>query len=166
MSAIDEVVEANRRYAEGFALGHLTSPPMRRLAVVACMDSRLSLEQMLGLKMGDAHMIRNAGGIVTDDVLRSLIISHYQLFTQEIMIINHTDCGLLTFKDEDLRTRLQQVTGTDAVAPARFYTFSDLAENVRHQVQKVRSHPWMPGHVMVRGFIYDVRTGRLSEVHV
>ena len=164
MSAIEEVLKANEVYAKNFNQADLPMPPAKKLAVVACMDARLVVSQILGTKVGDVHMIRNAGGIVTDDALRSLIISHYLLGTQEFMIINHTDCGMLTFKDEDLRTRLQKETGTAAVAPERFYAFSDLEENVRRQIQKVKSHPWSPKHVPVRGFVYDVKTGRLKEV--
>ena len=117
MSVTDDVVAANRQYAADFKLGNLAMPPARKLAIVACMDARMSVEAMLGLKTGDAHIIRNAGGIVTEDAVRSLIISHYLLGTQEFIIINHTDCGMLTFKDEDLRSKLQSVTGTAAVVP-------------------------------------------------
>src|SRR5205823_11278209 len=105
-----------------------------------------------------------AGGVVTGDVLRSLLISHYLLFTQEFMVINHTECGLLTFSDEDMRTRLQQISGTASVAPATFFPFANLEQNVRQQVQKVKSHPWVPKSIRVRGFIYDVKTGRLNEI--
>ena len=164
MSVIDEVLEANKAYAKGFTLGHLPMPPARKLAVIACMDARLTVSQLLGLKTGEAHIIRNAGGIVTEDALRSLIISHHLLGTNEIMIINHTDCGMLTFKDDDLRKKLQQQTGTAAVAPAHFHAFSNVENNVREQVQKVKSHPWIPKNILVRGFVYDVKTGRLSEV--
>jgi len=122
------------------------------------------VEEMLGLKTGDAHIIRNAGGIVTEDALRSLIISYYLLGTQEFMIINHTDCGMLTFKDEELRAKLQKQTGTRAVTPVHFHTFSDLEKNVRQQIQTVQLHPWIPEHIPVRGFVYDVKTGRLNEV--
>jgi carbonic anhydrase len=139
-------------------------PPARKLAVVACMDARLTVEDVLGLNTGDAHIIRNAGGIVTEDAIRSLIISHYLLGTQEFMIINHTDCGMLTFEDEDLKQRLKQETGVTAATPETFHAFHDLEENVREQVEKVRSHPWTPEGIPVRGFIYDVKTGRLSEV--
>src|SRR3990170_1330035 len=107
MGVTEEVLKANEDYARDFALGHLPIPPARKLAVVACMDARLTVEQVLGLKTGDAHIIRNAGGIVTEDALRSLLISHYLLGTREFAIINHTDCGMLTFKDEELRTRLR-----------------------------------------------------------
>lgn len=164
MSVIDEVLEANKKYAEGFTLGHLPMPPARKLAVVACMDARLTVSQLLGLKTGEAHIIRNAGGIVTEDALRSLIISHHLLGAQEFMIINHTDCGMLTFKDEDLRARLLKSTGTATVAPVHFHAFPNLEENVRQQIQKVKSHPWVPKGIPVRGFIYDVKTGRLNEV--
>jgi carbonic anhydrase len=164
MAVIDELLAANQEYARNFPHGGLPMRPARKLAVVACMDCRQAVFQMLGLKQGDAHIIRNAGGIVTEDALRSLIISHHLLGTQEIMIINHTDCGMLTFKDEELRSRLQQLTGTAVVAPAHFHAFPDLTANVREQVQKVRSHPWVPESVSVRGFIYDVKTGKLNEV--
>jgi carbonic anhydrase len=164
MSVIDEMLKSNQEYAKNFSSGQLPMPPARKLAIVACMDARLILSQILGLKAGDAHMIRNAGGIVTEDALRSLVISHHLLGTQEFAVINHTECGMLTFKDEDLRTRLQRETGTAAVAPSRFYSFNDLEDNVREQIQKVRSHPWIPKSVTVRGFVYDVKTGKLTEV--
>ena len=164
MSIIDEVVRANQSYARSFTLGTLSIPPARKLAVVACMDARLTVELMLGPKTGDAHIIRNAGGIVTEDAVRSLLISHHLLGTEEFVIINHTDCGMLTFKDDELHDRLQQQTGTAAVVPARFHAFSNLEENVRQQIQKVRSHPWVPRQIPVRGFIYDVKTGQLNEV--
>ena len=164
MSIIDEVIKANERYAQNFALAGLPMPPARKLAVVACMDARVTVEELLGLKTGDAHIIRNAGGIVTDDALRSLIISHHLLGTREFMLIHHTDCGMLTFKDEELRAKLRQETGAETVAPDRFHAFSDLAEDVRLQIQKVQSHPWIPNDIPVRGFIFDVKTGRLEEI--
>ena len=166
MSVIDEGLQANRRYAQDFTLGHLPMPPARQLAVVACMDARLTVEQVLGLKTGDAHIIRNAGGIVTEDAIRSLLISHYLLGTKEWGIINHTDCGMLTFKDEELAARLRKEWKTASVSPAHFHAFSDVEENVRQQVQKVRSHPWVPSQIPVRGFVYDVKTGKLNEVTV
>jgi carbonic anhydrase len=164
MSVTDDVLTANRQYAADFKLGNLAMPPARKLAIVACMDARMSVEAMLGLKTGDAHIIRNAGGIVTEDAVRSLIISHYLLGTQEFIIINHTDCGMLTFKDEDLRSKLQSATGTAAVVPTAFHAFGDLEQNVREQIQKVKVHPWIPKDIPVRGFVYDVKTGRLNEV--
>ena len=164
MSVIEDVLAANQTYAQAFTLGQLPMPPARHLAVLACMDARLTVEPMLGLKTGDAHIIRNAGGIVTEDAIRSLLISHYLLGTQEFMIINHTDCGMLTFTDADLRRRLHQTTGAAAIAPLHFHAFEDLEENVRLQIQRVKSHPWIPQGIPVRGFIYDVKTGRLTEV--
>jgi len=164
MSVIDEVLAANRGYAESFRLGALPMPPARKLAIVACMDARLTIETMLGLKTGDAHVIRNAGGIVTVDALRSLIISHYLLGTQEFKVINHTDCGMLTFHDHDLHERLRKETGADAVAPGAFCAFDDVEENVRRQMLKLKSHPWVPQQIPVRGFVYDVRSGKLGEV--
>jgi carbonic anhydrase len=127
------------------------------------MDTRLSI-RTLGLNVGDAHIIRNAGGIVTDDALRSLIISHYLLGTVEIMVINHTDCGLMLTTEQELRTRIQNRAGTAAVSPAFFYAFQNIEENVRHQLQKLRSHPWIPDSVVVRGFVYDVSNGLLREI--
>ncbi len=164
MSIIEEVLKANESYAQNFTLGALPMPPGRKLAVVACMDARVTVEELLGLKTGDAHIIRNAGGIVTEDTLRSLIISHHLLGTQEFMFIHHTDCGMLTFQDTELRAKLQQQTGTATVAPVHFHAFSDLEEDVRQQIQKVKSHPWIPEHIPVRGFIFNVQTGRLHEV--
>ena len=164
MSVTDEVLKANEAYAQKFNSGQLPIPPARKLAVLACMDARLVPTEMLGLKIGDAHVIRNAGGIVTEDVLRSLILSHQLLGTQEFIIINHTDCGMLTFKDEDVRSRLAQQTGSLPVVPVAFHAFGNLEENVRQQIQKVRSHPWLPKSISVRGFIYDVKSGRLKEV--
>ena len=166
MSTIDETLAANKQYAQAFQLGGLVMPPARKLAVVVCMDARVTVEQLLGLKTGDAHIIRNAGGIVTEDALRSLLISHYLLGTKEFMVINHTDCGMLTFKDEELKAKLHQATHTTAVAPEAFHAFSDLEQNVREQVEKVKSHPWIPKTIPVRGFIYDVKTGKLNEVKV
>ncbi|HSM07414.1 MAG TPA: carbonic anhydrase [Gemmatimonadota bacterium] len=165
MTAIDTVLEANQEYAEGFNKGGLPGRPTRlRLAVVACMDCRLHVSRLLGLELGDAHIIRNAGGVVTEDVLRSLIVSCHIAETREIIVINNTKCGMLTFTGEELAAKLQQETGTAPVAPARFYTFTDLEENVGQQIRKVRSHPWIPENIPVRGFIYDVEAGRLSEV--
>ncbi len=164
MSAIDETLQANQAYARSFNLANLPIPPARKLAIVACMDARLTVEQALGLKTGEAHIIRNAGGVVTEDALRSLIISHYLLGTQEFMIINHTDCGMLTFHDEQLKQKLQAATHTTAVIPAAFHSFDDLEQNVREQIQRVQSHPWIPKAIPVRGFIYDVHSGKLNEV--
>ena len=163
MSVIDEVLAANEIYSRTHELRALTPRPARKLAVLTCMDTRLSI-RTLGLKTGDAHIIRNAGGIVTEDSLRSLIISHHLLGTEAIMVINHTDCGLMHTSEQDLRTRIQNRTGTAAVSPAFFYAFQNVEENVRHQLQKLRTHPWIPSNIDVRGFVYDVSNGQLREV--
>ena len=163
MGVIDEVLEANESYSHTHELRRLTPRPARKLAILTCMDTRLSI-RTLGLLTGDAHIIRNAGGIVTDDSLRSLVISHHLLGTEAIMVINHTDCGLMHTTEQDLRTRIQNRTGTAAVSPAIFYAFQNIEENVRHQLQKLHTHPWIPKEITVRGFVYDVTTGRLREV--
>jgi len=163
MSVIDDVLEANEVYSRTHDLRTLTPRPARKLAVLTCMDTRLSI-RTLGLKTGDAHIIRNAGGIVTEDSLRSLIVSHHLLGTEEIMVINHTDCGLMTTSEQDLRTRIQNRTGTAAVSPAFFYAFQNIEENVRHQLEKLQTHPWIPKSITVRGFVYDVSTGKLREI--
>jgi carbonic anhydrase len=163
MSVIDEILEANEIYSRTHELRRLTPRPARKLAILTCMDTRLSI-RTLGLATGDAHIIRNAGGVVTEDSLRSLLVSHYLLGTAEIMVINHTDCGLMLSSEQEMRTRIQNRTGTAAVSPAFFYTFQNIEENVRHQLQKLQTHPWIPKEVSVRGFIYDVATGRLREV--
>ncbi len=164
MSVADELLRANEEFVRNFNLGDLAVRPRRRLAVLACMDSRILFERCLGLQPGDAHMIRNAGGIATEDALRSLIVSHHLLDTQEIMIINHTDCGLLKVQEYELRARLTEKMGAVTSEPAHFYAFDDLEANVRQQVQRVKAHPWIPKHIPVRGFVYDVKTGRLTEV--
>lgn len=164
MSVADELLLANQQFVKNFNLGDLAVQPRRRLAVLACMDSRILFERCLGLHPGDAHMIRNAGGIATDDAIRSLIISHHLLGTQEFIIINHTDCGLLRVKEYELRAHLTSKMNAIASEPAHFYAFDDLEANLREQVRKVKSHPWIPNHIPVRGFIYDVKTGRLTEV--
>ena len=164
MSVIDEVLIANDLYARKHELRHVSPRPKRHLAIVTCMDTRLG-KQTLGLGTGDAHILRNAGGIVTEDVIRSLVISHHLLGTEEIMIINHTDCGLTGLSEEELRRLVISRTGSDAVpAPSRFFTFNIVEENVRDQIQKLRRHPWIPQNIPVRGFVYDVINGRLIEI--
>ena len=164
MSVADELLKANEPFARNFTLGDLAVRPKRHVAVLACMDSRILFEHCLGLHPGDAHMIRNAGGIATEDALRSLIVSHHLLDTQEFIIINHTDCGLLKVQEYELRAQLTKKMGAIASEPAHFYAFDDLETNVRQQMQRVRSHPWIPQHIPVRGFVYDVKTGKLKEV--
>src|SRR6204780_4610128 len=163
MSVIDEVLAANEIYSRTHELRSLTPRPARKLAVLTCMDTRLSI-RTLGLQEGDAHIIRNAGGIVTDDALRSLIVSHFLLATEEIMVINHTDCGLMHTNEQDLRSKIKSSTGITSEAPATFHTFQDIDENVRTQLQTLHAHPWIPNEMTVRGFVYDVATGRLREI--
>ena len=164
MSVADELLAANEIFARSFNLGDLSVRPRRHAAVLACMDSRILFEHCLGLRPGDAHMIRNAGGIATDDAIRSLIVSHHLLDTQEFIIINHTDCGLLKVREDELKARLTEKMGITAEEPSHFHSFDDLEANVRLQMQRVKSHPWIPKHIPVRGFVYDVKTGRLKEV--
>jgi len=163
MTVTDELVQANQTFAESFNQGDLPMPPARNVAVVTCMDARLHPSKFLGLAMGDAHVIRNAGGRASDDAIRSLIISSRLLGTNEYLVIHHTDCGMLTFSNDDLRGKLQQETGADA-SGIDFLPFSDLEQSVRDDVQRIKSSPFIPKDVRVRGFVYDVRTGRLSEV--
>jgi carbonic anhydrase len=163
MTVIDEVLEANEVYSRTHELRRLTPRPERRLAVLTCMDTRLSV-RTLGLRPADAHIIRNAGGIVTDDSLRSLLVSHYLMGTLEFMVINHTDCGLMHATEQDLQTLIQNRSGTAAIAPVFFFAFQNVEENVRHQLQKLRTHPWIPKEVAIRGFVYDVMSGRLREI--
>jgi carbonic anhydrase len=163
MGIYEENLAANQQYAEKFTLGHLPMPPARKLAVVACMDARLTVEQFLGLKTGDAHIIRNAGGLVTEDALRSLIISSHLLGTRSYYVIQHTDCGMLTFTDEKLREKLKTETGHDA-SHLHFHSFSDVEKSVKKQLQSIRSNRFLPRDIDVHGFIYDVRTGKLREI--
>ena len=163
MSARDELLSANEAYASGFSKGELPMPPGRRFAVVTCMDARLDPAKYLGLEEGDAHVIRNAGGLVTDDALRSLVISHWLLGTQEAFVIAHTDCGMLTFTNEDLRRKLSDEAGTDASA-VDFQPFSDLDESVRGSVRRIEESPLLPGSFRAAGYVYEVTSGRLREV--
>ena len=163
MSVFDEMLAHNRSYAERFDLGHLQTPPVRKLVILTCMDSRMDLEQLLGLRVGDAHMIRNAGGLATDDAIRSLILSTHLLGTRFIAIIQHTECGLMSVTDEEFRWRLSTSTGKDA-SHLQFHAFRELDRNVREQVARVRQDPFLPPAIEVRGFVYDVKRGSLREV--
>jgi carbonic anhydrase len=163
MSVTDEILLANQAYSRDHVLKHLSPRPRKKVVIITCMDTRLSI-RTLGLEVGDAHIIRNAGGIVTEDVLRSLLISHYQLGTEEFVIINHTDCGMLTFTDEEFRARLERISGTATISPNQFHAFKDVEKNVRDQMQKLKSHPWIRKEISLRGFVYDVKTGRLKEI--
>ncbi|MFC1561366.1 beta-class carbonic anhydrase [candidate division KSB1 bacterium] len=166
MSAIDNVVTANGSYASTFELSELSHKPRKRLAVVTCMDTRIEVEKMLGLHPGEANILRNAGAIVTEDVIRSLIISHQQLGSEEIMIIGHTNCGATGFENEEFVNELIGISGSTAVSPGHFLNFHDVEMHTRQQVLKVRSHPWISDSVTTRGFIYDVETGKLTEIQV
>src|SRR4051812_33574598 len=162
MTAIDELVANNEAYAERFDKGDLPLPPARKLAIVACMDARLSPYALLGLNEGDAHVIRNAGGVVTDDAIRSLAISQRLLGTEEIMLIHHTDCGMLKFTDDEFRRSVQEETGIKPQWAAE--AFADLEEDVRQSIARIQASPFLPRKDAVRGFVYDVETGRLREV--
>ncbi len=163
MSDIESIILGNEKYAENFTSGNLPPHPSKKIAVLTCMDARISIKEVLGLKVGEAHIIRNAGGIVTDDALRSLIVSHELLGTEKIFIINHTECGMATFKDEDLQRRLSEKYKSDAT-DIKFHSFGDIEENVRNQIKKIRSSPFLSNITSVNGFIYDIRTGKIREV--
>ena len=162
MTATDELLGRARSYARGFDAGHLSSRPAMKVAVVACMDARLNPLRVLGLSEGEAHMISNAGGVITDDQIRSLAISQHMLGTEEIILIHHTDCGMLTFTDEDFGARLEQEAGRRPEWSAR--AFGDLEEDVRDGIRRIEESPFIPRKHSVRGFIYDVETGKLREV--
>ena len=162
MPVIDEFIEANSEYTRSFDKGGLPMPPARKVAVVTCMDARILPSRVLGLEEGDAHVIRNAGGRA-QDALRSLIISQRLLGTREVAVIHHTDCGMLTFKNEDLRAQVKRELGADA-SGIDFLPFADVEKSVRDDVAALRDSPFIPRDVPVRGFVYDVRTGRLTEV--
>ena len=163
MPVADEFLAANERYAAGFDKGDLPLPPARQVAVLVCMDARIDPAKVLGLTEGDAHVIRNAGGRASDDALRSLAISHELLGTREVVVIHHTDCGMLTFTNDQLRQRLRDRLGADA-SGIDFLPFGDLNQSVRDDVATIRTSPLVPDDVVVSGFVYDVRTGRLHRV--
>lgn len=159
MAKFDEFLSANQPYAEAFEHGHLPMPPGRQVAVLTCMDARLHPEKFLGLDIGDAHMIRNAGGRASDDALRSLVISQRLLGTTEIVVIHHTDCGMLTFSNEDLAAKIQADVGEHDFMP-----FPDLEQSVRDDVAILRASSLIPGDIPISGAIYDVRSGQLQEI--
>jgi carbonic anhydrase len=162
MSQTDELLQNAERYAENFDKGGLPMPPGRKVAIVACMDARLSPFALLGLEVGDAHVIRNAGGVITEDEIRSLAISQRLLGTEEIILIHHTDCGMQTFSDDEFRRSIQEETGIKPSWPAE--AFSDLEEDLRQSLARITSSPFIPKKDSVRGFVYEVETGRLREV--
>jgi carbonic anhydrase len=161
---IDELMENNRAFADSLGASHLDVHPSRRLAIVTCMDSRLDVFAALGLRNGEAHVLRNAGGVITDDVIRSLAVSQRRLGTREVMLIHHTDCGMQKLTDDGFRAELQQATG---VAPAwAIESFADVDADVRQSILRVRRSPFLLDRELVRGFVYDVDTHRLREIHV
>jgi carbonic anhydrase len=162
MAVTDELLQNNAEYSADFKDGDLPLPPARKLAVVACMDARLNVHRILGLKPGDAHVIRNAGGGVTEDVIRSLTISQRLLGTEEIILIHHTDCGMLTFKDDDVK---EQIAGDTGIRPPfALEAFADLEADVRQSKARIEASPFIPHRDQIRGFVYDVKSGRLNEV--
>src|SRR5215475_2384910 len=156
MGVIDELLRNNESYAAGFQDGVLPSPPAKKVAIVACMDARLDPWEVCGLTPGDAHVIRNAGGVVTDDEIRSLAISQHLLGTEEIMLIHHTDCGMLTFSNEEFHQMLEEKSGERPEWHSM--NFSDLAEDVRDSIKRIKESPFIPKTDAVRGFVYDVKT--------
>jgi carbonic anhydrase len=162
MSATEELLENNKAYAESFDKGDLPIPPAKGVAVVTCMDARLNVYGMLGLQEGDAHVISNAGGVITDDEIRSLAISQRLLGTREIILIHHTDCGMLTFSDDELKQQIQDDVGIKPHFPME--SFSDLESDVRQSIARIQASPFIPHKDSVRGFVYEVETGRLREV--
>jgi carbonic anhydrase len=159
MSVVDEVTAANESYASGFRGGGLPMPPGRKFAVVTCMDARLDPARFLGFEAGDAHVIRNAGGLVNEETIRSLVISHHLLGTEEALVVGHTDCGMLTFTNADLHAKL----GPES-EHVDFQPFQDVADRVRESVEAIRSHPLLPDSFGATGFVFDVRTGRIAPV--
>jgi carbonic anhydrase len=161
VSTTDQLLENAQTYAASFDKGDLPLPPGRRVAIVACMDARLNPYGLLGLSEGDAHIIRNAGGAVTPDVIRSLTISQRLLGTEEIVLIHHTGCGMLTFSDDDFRSSVEKDTGIRPEWPAE--AFSDLDADVRQSIARIKASPFIPNTDSVRGFVYEVETGKLRE---
>jgi carbonic anhydrase len=162
MSVTDQLLQNAEQYAANFDKGDLPLPPATKVAVVACMDARLNPYGILGLSEGDAHVIRNAGGVVTDDEIRSLAISQRLLGTEEIILIHHTDCGMLTFTDDDFKRQVQDDTGIKPEWAAE--AFPDLDEDVRQSIARIKASPFVPNKDSIRGFVYEVETGRLREV--
>src|SRR5438105_4627727 len=162
MSVTDDLVRNNQSYAGSFKKGDLPLPPAKHVAVLACMDARLDVHKILGLQEGDSHVIRNAGGVVTDDVIRSLAISQRLLGTTEIVLIHHTDCGMLTFRDDELKAQIEADTGIRP--PFALEAFPDLDGDVRQSIARIKASPFVPNKGSIRGFVYEVETGRLREV--
>jgi carbonic anhydrase len=162
MSATDELLQNSQDYAASFDKGALSKAPGKKVAVVACMDARVNPYGILGLSEGDAHVISNAGGVITDDEIRSLSISQHLLGTEEVILIQHTDCGMLSFTDDDFKGKLENATGQRPDWDV--HTFTDLEQNVRDSLARIKSSPFIPNKESVRGFVYEVETGALREV--
>ena len=162
MSVTDDLVRNNQAYSSGFDQGGLPMPPSKHLAVVACMDARLDVYRLLGLKLGEAHVIRNAGGVVSEDAIRSLTISQRLLGTREIVLIHHTDCGMLTFRDDAIKDEILQEVGIRP--PFALEAFPDPDDDVRQSIARLRASPFLVHKDRIRGFVYEVETGRLREV--
>ncbi|MDA4115485.1 MAG: carbonic anhydrase [Thaumarchaeota archaeon] len=162
MSQTESLLKNNEAAAKSFAEGNLPLRPAKKLAVLACMDARLDVHKILGLDLGDAHVIRNAGGVATDDAIRSLVISQRLLGTEEVALIHHTDCGMLTFKDDELKSKIEAETGIRP--PFALEAFPDLDADVRQSIGRIKASPFIPRKGKIRGFVYDVKTGRLREV--
>ena len=163
MTVTDELLDNAKRYAESFDKGDLPIPPARKVAIVACMDARILPSQLLGLGVGDAHVIRNAGGVVSADAIRSLAISQRLLGTEEIVLIHHTDCGMLTFTDDEFKRSVQDDVGVKPEWAAE--AFPELDEDVRQSIARIKASPFIPNKDSVRGFVYDVESGNLREVN-
>jgi carbonic anhydrase len=162
VSVTDELLAHNEAYVASFDKSDLPLPPAKKLAIVACMDARIKVYDILGLEVGDAHVIRNAGGVVTEDEIRSLAISQRLLGTEEIILIHHTDCGMLTFHDDEFKAQIQKETGIKPQWAAE--SFDDLDEDIRQSIARIKQSPFIPHRGSVRGFVYDVKTGKLNEV--
>jgi carbonic anhydrase len=162
MTVTDELLENNAEFAKSFGSGDLPMPPAKALAVVACMDARLNVYALLGLREGEAHVIRNAGGVVTDDVLRSLVISQRLLGTREVILVHHTDCGMLTFTDDQVKADIEADVGLRP--PFALEAFPDVERDIRQSIARIKASPFVPSKDSVRGFVYDVRSGALAEV--
>lgn len=162
MSQFESLLKNNEAYAKGFKKGGLPLPPSKKIAVLACMDARLDVHKILGLEEGQAHVIRNAGGVATEDAIRSLVISQRLLGTQEIVLIHHTDCGMLTFTDDEVKKKIQSETG---IRPAfALEAFPNLEGDVRQSIARIKASPFIPRKDRIRGFVYDVKSGRLRDV--
>ncbi|MCL6439317.1 MAG: carbonic anhydrase [Rubrobacteraceae bacterium] len=162
MSVIDELLRNNERYARQFDRGDLPAPPSRRVAIVACMDARIDVHRILGLEEGEAHVIRNAGGVITEDAIRSLLISQRMLGTEEVMLIHHTGCGMTSFRDDEARSEIERETGIRP--PFALESFGDPEDDVRQSIRRLQASPFIPRKDSIRGFVYEVETGRLREV--